>query len=190
MSDFKLEMLKQLKSIETQFKHFDKRVQKLAQEAFIAGQQKRENDIKNYFKETERRLYAYPDLILNIEKYTQDIKDLEKEFAYGTTRKSSDIARMIQAGVRLSEDEILAGKILLIEKKISRDQHEIDEIDYALEAIKEHEYFKIIEYKYFQEYSNDQIVEKLSCDITTLIRNKNKLINRIMRRLYGADVTC
>lgn len=38
-------------------------------------------------------------------------------------------------GTRLSAEEIQEGRILISQKKIYRDQAEIDEIDYALQSV-------------------------------------------------------
>lgn len=153
------------------------------------GYDVRNNEIKNYFKQTERRLYNYPELLANIEKYELDIQDLRIEFnAYGNSKRSKDICVASTTGIRLSEDEILEGKTLVIQKKIERDKKEIEEIDYALEAIEDDEFKNIIDFKYFKNMNDLDIAEKLHITDRTVRRHKNRLMKKIMVRLYGADV--
>lgn len=141
---------------------------------------------KEYFKHTEKRLYAYPALVANIDQYDQDIKDLKREYTLPGSQKSKDIARMQSSGVRLTPDEILEGKIHLLEKKKTIDLVEINEIDRALQFVSSDQYFNIIALKYFDKKSDNIIAEELHCDDSTVRRNKNKLLGQIIVKLYGA----
>jgi RNA polymerase sigma factor (sigma-70 family) len=152
------------------------------------GYNTRSAEIKNHFRQTERRLYNYPLLITNVEKYNLDIKDLQKEFDSGSFGKSKDIVFMQKSGVRLESDEVLEAKILTLLKKIQRDNKEIQEIEYALEVISNDEFKDIIHYKYFENMTDAEIADKLHISDRTVRRYKSRLIGKIMVRLYGADV--
>ena len=153
------------------------------------GYEVRKKEIKNYYKHTERRLYNYPELISNIEKYNMDIKDIKKEYKqHGLSKKSKDICLNNSAGIRLSDEEILHGKIIIIQKKIERDEKEIAEIKYALQGIESDEWTDVIGLKYFEQLTEHEISEKLHTTDRTIRRHKNRLMNKIMVRLYGADV--
>lgn len=95
---------------------------------------------KNIYKQTEARLYAYPTLLANIERYKLDIEDLKKE---KVTEKSKDITRWSgNSGVRLTPEEKQLGKIMSVQIKLERDQKEVDEISAALEFIAA-DYYKL-----------------------------------------------
>jgi nicotinamide mononucleotide adenylyltransferase len=163
-----------------------KAVESAVSVAYKAGYDARKQEIKNYFKQTEKRLYAYPELKENIEKYKLDIEDLKRE---KVSCRSKDIVRIPEgSGIRLSPEEIQEARIQNVVKKMERDQLEIDEINYALDAVRNDEYYKVIEYKYFQGMTNDdEIGELLHCDGRTVRRHKNRLVNKIAVKLYGAD---
>jgi len=163
-----------------------KGIEDALKKAVASGYEKRCQEIKNYFKQTERRLYSYPELYENIQKYTLDIQDLEREFF---SEKSKDMVKFSEnSGIRLTPQEIQQARIESLKRKIKRDQAEIDEINYALNAVKDDEYYMIVEYKYFDGMKDVEIGEKMYCDESTVRRHKNKLLQRIMVRLYGADV--
>jgi len=142
--------------------------------------------IKEYFKHTEKRLYAYMTLLDNITRYDKDIEDLVKEAKLYGSQKSKDIARMRVSGVRLTPDEILEAKILTLEKRKAVDMSEVHEIQRALDTIKNDDYYMIVELKYFEKYNDTKIAQELHCDESTVKRRKNKLIREMMISMYGA----
>ena len=161
-------------------------IEKSVSEGIRQGYAIGKQESKDYFRQTEKRLRAYPELKKNIEKYEKDIADLQYESRIPGSKKSKDIARMISNGVRLSPEEILGVKIANIEIKKKIDEAEIVEIDYALDGIRGEYDYNIIEWKYFEYQSDEEIAQKLHCDERTVRRNKNRLVSKIMIRLYGA----
>lgn len=166
-------------------KLIEQAVKKTANAMFVLGTEKARREVKDVFKQTEIRLYAYVELKRNIDKYNQDIEDLREE---GTSGKSKDIVFFSThgGGARLSADEIQEARIMIVQKKIYRDQTEIDEIDYALRVAENDDYYRVITMKYFEERSDDEIAELVGCDASTVRRNKTRLIRKIALKLYGA----
>lgn len=143
-------------------------------------------EAKEAFRKTETRLYAYPELLRNIEKYKKDIEDLRME----DPGRSKDIVFFSihgGGGNRLSAEEVQEARILLVQRKIYRDQVEIDEMNYALEFVKNDEYYPLLTMRYFEGKSDDEIAEKMACDPSTIRRNKSRLIRVVAVKLYGAE---
>ena len=141
---------------------------------------------KGKYQQTEKRLYAYPVLQRNIKRYQKDIEDVKKE----DMQKSHDFVRFIKnsgSSEKPDLEELRAAKILIIEQKIARDLKEIEEIEAALEEIKNDEYYQVIELCYFQQISKTDIEEKMHCVNMTIWRNRKRLINILSLSLYGAD---
>lgn len=140
---------------------------------------------KNTYKQTEKRLYAYPVLKKNIERYKKDIEDVKQE----DFSRSKDIA-FYAAGAgteKLDIEEIRKAKIFVIEQKIARDREEIKEIEAALDEIRNDEYFEIIPLHYFQKVDQETITKRVRCDKVTVWRNRKRLLNIINICLFGAD---
>lgn len=143
--------------------------------------------IKDLAKLTKKRLYAYPQLKMNIKRYKLDIKDIQKE-TFGKSksivifqRNSGDNAE------KLTLEEQRAAKIRLLEQKIERDEEEIKEMDAALAQIKDDPYYRIIEMKFFLKMSRDEIGAEFPCDPTTVSRQLGRLLDTLNISLYGAD---
>lgn len=166
-------------------KLIEKVVKKVYGAALLMGMEKEKNEVKDTFKQTESRLYAYPELIDNICKYNKDIEDLKKE----SPGRSKDIVCFSTngGGVRLSTEEIQEARILMVQKKILRDQAEIDEINFALQSIQADTYYKAVDMKYFKGKSDEEIADTIHCDPSTVRRNKNRLVRKLAVKLYGAQ---
>lgn len=141
---------------------------------------------KDFIKLTKKRLYAYPLLKLNIERYKADIEDIKKE-SMGKSKSIVMFSPSSKGGEKPTIDDLRAAKILLIERKINRDENEIREIDTALLAIQDDDYYPIIEMSFFQKKSEDEICNALHCANATVWRNKGRLIDILNIILYGAD---
>lgn len=140
---------------------------------------------RNTYKQTEKRLYAYPVLKKNIERYKKDIEDVKQE----DFSRSKDIA-FYAAGAGTEKpdiEEIRKAKIFVIEQKIARDQKEIKEIERALYEIRNDEYFEIIPFQYFEKLNPEEIENKIHSSNATIWRNRKRLLNTISIHLYGAD---
>lgn len=139
----------------------------------------------NYYKQTEARLYGFPTLQKNIERYRLDIEDLKRE---KITAKSKDIISYGGDGIRLTPEERQEGKILAVELKLHRDQKAVEEINQALETVAADEYYKIIEMRYFLNCDDTYVAEMLHCAERTVRYNRSRLINKLSVFLYGASV--
>lgn len=165
-------------------KIIEQAVNKAVKETMLLGAEQAKTEGKNIFKQTERRLYAYSELRNNIAKYTLDIQDLRRE----DPGRSRDIASFSTngSGVKFSDEEIQEARIMLLQRKIYRDKTEIDEIDFALQPVKDDEYYPIVTMKYFEQKTDEEIAEKIACDPRTVRRNKSRLVRTVAVKLYGA----
>ena len=58
----------------------------------------------------------------------------------------------------------------------------------ALDAIRDDAYFQIIELAYFENRSREYIAEYFDIEVSTVSRNKKRLVNRISRMIFTNDV--
>ena len=143
--------------------------------------------VKDLAKFTKKRLYAYPQLKGNIERYKLDIEDIRQE-TFGKSksivifqRNSGDNAE------KMTIEEQRAAKIRLIEQKIERDEAEIKEMNAALAQIEDDPYYRLITMRFFEKMNRDEIAEKFPCDSTTVSRQLGRLLDTLNISLYGAD---
>lgn len=61
-------------------------------------------------------------------------------------------------------------------------------IDAALETIKDDPYYEVIPLVYFTGATREEIAEKFYTTVTTISRNKNRLVNKLKVELFSDDV--
>jgi RNA polymerase sigma factor (sigma-70 family) len=159
---------------------------KKAANAIIAANEQVEAGQRNYFRETEKLLYSLPALNLSVAEYEEDIS---KNTLITSRERSKDVVRPSTSNsgsYGLHPDEIYNSKLASIE----RTKKQIQRIERALETVQEDQYYNIIPMKYFDEMHVDDIADRLNCDVSTVRRNKNRLINKLKVVLFGADALC
>lgn len=61
----------------------------------------------------------------------------------------------------------------------------IHNVEDALAQLEDDFYYDILRYKYFDKLTQEEIAEKLHCDVSTVTRNKNRLIKRLSFMLFS-----
>lgn len=136
---------------------------------------------KDYFKETEKLLYSLPALKL---KVAQDEEDIEKGIMI-LKRKSKDVVTVTNICGSHCDPEI--DYIERRKASMERTKREIQRIERALETIQDDEYYNIIPMKYFDNCTIEEIAEQLGKDVSTIRRNRRRLINKLKVILFGVD---
>ena len=139
---------------------------------------------KDAFKATERRLYALPDLRGKLEDDRELLAEIRE---HGLRQRSKSITRFTKSGVRLTPEEIFEAVITDTEAEIAADEHEIETIERALTTISDDPYYLVVTGKYIERMTDEKIAGEISCDTTTVCRNRKRLVQRLAVRLYGAD---
>lgn len=141
---------------------------------------------KNWTKMTMKRLYSYPILKANIERYRKDIDDIRKE-DMGKSKSIVEFHGDIREWEKPDVEDLRAAKIHTVEMKIDRDTREVREIEVALDSVRLDQYYPIIEMKFFQHMTHEEIADKIPCGVTTVSRQLGRLLDIINVTLYGAD---
>ncbi|MDR0405895.1 MAG: hypothetical protein LBH54_03750 [Clostridiales bacterium] len=118
-----------------------------------------------YRQQTERRLFAYNDLKA---KLSHDISDLT-----ASDRGASDPpeAATETDGIR---------------RQIAETARELSRLDDALDAVRDDCYFAVIRMRYLEGVKDEDIAERVCCDVSTVRRNRKRILQRVAVRLYGA----
>lgn len=144
-------------------------------------------DKKNPFQKVEQLLYNYKNFKNVINDKAQQINDIKTN---GLSQKSKSITswggNTNQEFVSDSEKE--EDKISEIEKSIALTKYFIKVIDSALLKITDDPYYDLIVLLYFEGKSREEIAEYYACDISTVWRNKRRLINQLKIILFSDDV--
>lgn len=159
-------------------------IKKAVNAGLAAGRKEAERAPLDAYRATERRLYALPVLMKKVEDAKERLKELEET---GAPRRSKDVIRFSRTGVRLSPDEILDALILDLKASIAADEHEIETMKKALKQIENDTYYLAVKGKYLDGLSDDEIAQAISCDPSTVRRNRGRLVRILAVWLYGAE---
>ncbi len=138
---------------------------------------------RNYYRDTEKLLYSYPDLKIKVAQDEEDIKN--GIFAY--REKSSDVIRCSTptdpAVMENRETQYTLGRAA----SLDRTKAEIMRIERALETVADDKYYEIIPLKYWDNLQPCDIARQMNCDESTYYRNKSRLIKKISCVIFGVD---
>lgn len=140
------------------------------------------------FQKTETLLYSYSKFEAAVKQKHQDIEDIEK---HGVACKSKSFVQWSKNAPLSDLSQELEKKdnaIDQLKKAIIKTESYISEIDIALNGISDDPYFDIIPMKYFEGQTREEIAEHFEVDVSTISRQKNRLMNMLQIRLFPVDV--
>lgn len=139
------------------------------------------------FQKTETLLYNYINFKAAINDKYEQIESIRCE---GLPQKSKSITSFPgNASYEIkSESEKAEEKIESIEGSIQTTRNFIKVIDAAIDMLKNDSYFDVIKMKYFEGKTREQIAEYFEVDVSTISRNKNRLVNMLQIRLFSDEV--
>ena len=178
------DMEKELESI------IDATIEKVIQNAIedIRFEIRCEADPKSIYSKTESVLYKYPLLQKAIEERKEQLDTIER---YGIPHKSKSFTVYSPGSgyvdVR-SEYEKKEDMIEQLKTGIVASVERLKPIERALAQVAGDPYYGIIEMKYFQKKTMEQIAKHFGCDTSTVQRHKNELLSAIKFHLFGEDI--
>lgn len=136
---------------------------------------------KDSYKNTEYLLNNFDLLNKSISDMKLQIEDLK---TYGIRKSGKAAVVVSQNMVKVDEDTIIEQRINELKQAIHRTKTVINLINHILQDLKSDKYYQIIDLKYFKKLSYEEIAEILECDVSTVSRNRNRLINLIKVRIF------
>lgn len=141
------------------------------------------------FQKTEHLLYNYKNFLAAIDDKFEQIENIAM---VGVPSKSKSITSFGGLGSGKvdveSEIEKVEEKIEALQSSILLTRKYIGVINNALDKIKDDPYYKVIEMKYFEGCSREKIADDFEVDVSTITRNKNRLINVLKIYLFSDEV--
>lgn len=139
------------------------------------------------FQKTEQLLYHYMSFKNAIALKEEELQMIKK---HGLRERSKSII-VLSGNSGINSDSMLEkieDKINSITESIVVTKRFINIIDSALMKIKNDDYYKLIVLKYFEGKTHEEIAEICGKDVSTITRNKNRLINKLKITLFSDDV--
>lgn len=158
-------------------------INEAVERAVAATRTAQAGEAKDIYKQTERRLYAYPHLLEKLQDDAARLADMEAGILQG---KSKGIVRFSQSGVRVDPEEMAEAVMNDLRARMAMDRQEVETIQKALKAIERDAYFVTVPARYFDGRVDWEMAEALQCDESTVRRNRSRLVRIVAIRLYGA----
>lgn len=159
-------------------------IQEAVSAGLRAGVLYAERKPKDAYKDTEKRLYAYPLLLKKIVEDKARLLDMEQN---GTPGRSKSLVRYSRSGARVSPEEMLEAMIRDLQARIAADEYEVETLGRALKDIADDPYFLSVKGKFLDGMTDDRIAETIPCDPSTVRRNRGRLVRKIAVLLYGVE---
>lgn len=139
------------------------------------------------YQMTVKRLYAFPVLKERILDNEEALMELESLGLDALKYHDGSIVRLLRPGMRVDPEEAHSAQLAYLRGRIAADEMEVRQVQKALNNVCGDPYFAVIEHKYFQHFTDEESAEKLSCDPSTVRRNRLRLVRSIALRLYGVQ---
>jgi hypothetical protein len=136
-----------------------------------------------YRRKIQRLLESKQTLEIRINQNIQKLKKIE--IGIETKTISKDIVCMAQN--RLTNEQKIKGRVIYLKTEIAKDTRKIDDLEEALDLVKEHDFFIAIEQRYFYGQDDCEIANSLNCSTKTVRRKRNELLDNMAVKIFGSD---
>lgn len=140
---------------------------------------------KTAYQKTEQLLYNYMGFKKIIREREQEIDDLRK---YGVPQTCGGVKEYVQKGGLphgiVLEEESVEAAVANVRQSVAATVQAIALIDKCMSALKSDPYYKVLEMRYFEGRTQEDIAMAFNCNQATIARNKSRLIKELSMRLF------
>jgi RNA polymerase sigma factor (sigma-70 family) len=146
------------------------------------------SDEKTAYQKTEQLLYNYKGFKRIIREKEQEIVDLQ---TYGVPQ-SCAVREFVQKGNVVSgivlEEESVEQAVQNVQKSVQGTVQIVSLIDKCMAALESDPYYKILEMRYFEGRTQEDIAVQLNITQKTVSINKSRLVKELAMRLFPDQV--
>lgn len=143
---------------------------------------------KSAYAKTESLLFSYVGLKKIVDDRMQEIEEIRK---YGVP-KNCGVAEYVQKGGLpqgiVLEEETVESAVQRILCSVQDTVHVISLIDKSMASLKDDPYHKILEMRYFEGRTQEDIAIELGCTQGTIARNKSRLVRKLAMQMFPDQV--
>lgn len=137
------------------------------------------------YQKTESLLYNYCGFKKIVQQRMQEIEDLKK---YGVPQRSVDIVKYSPSsgtvqGTVLPEESVEKA-VQRVEESIVDTVQAIDLVDKGMVALKNDPYYKVLEMRYFEGRSQEDIAMVFNCSQATISNNQSRLVRELSMKIF------
>lgn len=140
---------------------------------------------KNAYQKTEQLLYNYNGFKRIIRERELEIESLRK---YGVPQKSLSIVEYSPGGGTPQglclEADVVEAAVRAVEASVHETVQVISMIDKCMDSLKNDPYYDILEMRYFEGRTQEDIADYMRCSQVTISKNKSRLVTELSIRLF------
>lgn len=140
---------------------------------------------KTAYQKTEQLLYNYNGFKRIVAERMAEIEEIKK---YGVPKKGGAVVEYgsggsVQRGLVLPEESVESA-VCRIKASVQDTVAAIALIDKCMSQIASDPYYKILEMRYFEGRTQDDIALEFNCSQVTISKNKSRLVRELSMRLF------
>ena len=143
---------------------------------------------KTAYQKTEQLLYNYIGFKRILKEKELEIDTLRR---YGVPKKSTSIVEYSPSGGTVKgtvlEEDAVDAAVRNVQASVQDTVQVIDLIDSCMESLKHDPYYKILELRYFEGRTQEDIADELGCTQKTISIHKNRLVKELSMRLFPSQ---
>lgn len=144
---------------------------------------------KTAYQKTEQLLYNYNGFKRIVAERQREIEEIR---LYGVPKKCGAVGERVQNGNLpkgiVLEEETVEDAIRTVERSVQGTVQAISLIDKCLSALENDPYYPILEMRYFEGRTQEDIAVRLNCAQKTVSVNKARLVRELSMRLFPDQV--
>ena len=141
------------------------------------------------YQKCEQLLYNYMGFKRIVEERNQEIAELRE---FGVPQKCGAVGERVQSsnvrrGIVLPEESV-EDAVRTVQESVRDTVRVISLIDKCMSALRFDPYYKILEMRYFEGRTQEDIAAEFGCNQATIARNKSRLVKELAMRLFPDQV--
>lgn len=144
---------------------------------------------KTAYQKTEQLLFNYMGFKRIVREKMEEIEDIKR---FGVPKKCGGVTEFVQKGGLprglVLEEESVEDAVRNVERSVRETVQVIALIDKCMAALKHDPYYPILEMRYFEGRTQEDIAVTLGCNQATIARNKSRLVKELAMRLFPDQV--
>ncbi len=138
------------------------------------------------FALTEKRLREMRFVKMRVKDSIEEYRTLAAKGIEALRKCDKSMVKLITNNMRLTPEEVHAGQLSYLRRRIMADRHELSVMRKALDAVRADKYFKVLELAYARGMNDTEIAIELKFERSTITRHRRELVGIIAACLYGA----
>ena len=155
----------------------------------VGGAEKPKMAEKSAYAKTEALLYNYKGFKRIIQERVQEIENLRK---YGVPQSCGAVTERVQGGpvqqgIVLPEESV-ENAVRTVQASVQGTVQAVALIEKCMASLRSDQYYKVLEMRYFEGRTQEDIAQFFNCSQVTISKNKNRLIRELAMRIFPNQV--